>query len=103
MISPIPRRRVLAAPLALATCGRRDQRYFGKVTPPTRQSLIYEIASEPGGLDPATSQGASEFYIMPALLEGLVSRDPDTLEPRAALATHYEFDASLTNLTFFLR
>jgi ABC-type oligopeptide transport system substrate-binding subunit len=40
---------------------------------------------------------------MPALFEGLLSRDPDTLEPGAALATHYEIDTSLTSFTFFLR
>jgi ABC-type oligopeptide transport system substrate-binding subunit len=40
---------------------------------------------------------------MPALFEGLVSRDPITLQPRAALATHYQIDASLTEMTIFLR
>ena len=99
----IPRRRVLAAgPLALAACGRREP-YFGKSTPPTRQSLIYEIGGEPSSLDPATSLDASEFYIMPALFEGLVSRHPGTLGPGAALATHYQIDDSLTELTFYLR
>ena len=54
MSSPISRRHVLAAPLALASC-RKHQPYFGKATPPTRQSLIYEIGGEPTSLDPATS------------------------------------------------
>ena len=88
--------------LTLASCGRGGL-YFGKSTPPARQTLIYEIASEPSSLDPATAVGASEYCVMPALFESLLSRDPDTLEPRAALATHYEMDASLTSFTFFLR
>ncbi len=91
-----------AAPLALAGCGRQEQ-YFGNATPPSSQTLIYEIGAGPGGLDPATALGGSECYIWPALFEGLVSADPVTLEPRAGLATHYEFDASLTELTFYLR
>ena len=66
-------------------------------------TLIYEIASEPSGLDPATCLGASESYIWPALFECLVSSDPVTLEPRAGLATHYQVDAGLTEFTFFLR
>jgi oligopeptide transport system substrate-binding protein len=40
---------------------------------------------------------------MPALFEALLSRDPQTFEPRAALATHYEISADLTEFTFFLR
>ena len=91
-----------AAPLALAGCGRQEQ-YFGNATPPSGQTLIYEIGAEPGGLDPATALGGSESYVWPALFEGPVSADPVTLEPRAGLATHYEFDASLTELTFYLR
>ena len=88
--------------LTLAACGRR-QAYFGRAAPPSTQTLIYEIPSEPSGLDPATSLGVGESYIWPALFEGLVSCDPDTLAPRAGLATHYEADASLTSFTFFLR
>ena len=46
-------------------------------------TLIYEISSEPSGLDPATCFGASEVQCVPALFEALLSRDPETLEPRA--------------------
>src|SRR5262249_18267257 len=91
-----------AAPLSLVGCGRQEQ-YFGKSTPPPTQTLIYEIGAEPSGIDPATSLGASESYIWPALLETLVSSDAHTLEPRIGLATHYHRDASLTEFTFFLR
>jgi oligopeptide transport system substrate-binding protein len=87
---------------ALASCGRREP-YFGKSTPPRTQTLVYEIAGEPGSLDPATCLGNTEVYVMPALFEALVSRHPETFEPIAGLATHYELDASLTEFTFFLR
>jgi len=102
MIKPVTRRQALAAPLAFTACGRHDP-YFGKSIPPGRQSLVYEIYSEPSSLDPAANLGSSEAYIMPALLEGLLSEDPLTREPTAGLATHYEVNAALTEFTFFLR
>src|SRR5215475_13299895 len=102
MTSPITRRGVLAAPLVLAGCGRRDP-YFGKSIPPGRQTLVYEIGGEPSSFDPAAVLGTSEYYVMPALLEGLLSEDPRTLELTAGLATHYEANAALTEFTFFLR
>ena len=97
------RRALLAAgSFAAASCARREP-YFGKVTPPPTQTLIYEIEAEPSTLDPATCLAGSESYVMPALFEGLLSADPDSLQTRAALATHYEVDAGLTEFTFFLR
>jgi ABC-type oligopeptide transport system substrate-binding subunit len=102
MTSPITRRQALAAPLALTACGRHEP-YFGKSTPPQHQSLVYEIGGEPSSFDPALAVGSSEAYVMPGLLEGLLSEDPRTLEPTAGLATHYEVDAVLTEFTFFLR
>ena len=87
---------------ALASCGERE-RYFGNSTPPHTQTLVYEIGGEPSSLDPATSLDGFEFYVMPAIFEGLVSRDPDTLEPRAALATHYQIKRNGTEFTFLLR
>jgi oligopeptide transport system substrate-binding protein len=89
-------------PLALAACRRRE-RYFGRSTPPSRQTLVYEIPAEPTGFDPATGLGASEIYLLPALFDGLISWNPETLEPQAGLATHYRVDAKLTEYTFFLR
>jgi oligopeptide transport system substrate-binding protein len=87
---------------ALASCGGHG-RYFGKSTPPPTQTLVYEIGGEPSSLDPARSLDGFEFYVMPAIFEGLVSRDPDTLEPRAALATHYQIKRNGTEFTFVLR
>jgi len=103
MNTRIPRREMLGlGSLALASCGKPEP-YFGRSTPPSKQTLIYEIGAEPSGLDPATCLGASESYIWPAVFECLVSSDPVTLEPRAALATHLQVDAGLAEFTFFLR
>ena len=103
MAPGVSRRRLLGlSPLVLASCGKRDA-YFGRTRAPSIQRLIYTIASEPSSLDPAAALGASEFYILGALFETLVSTDLKTLEPQRALATHYEVDPSLTEFIFYLR
>ena len=102
-MSGFSRRETLGLSSLGAGLVREERAVLREVHSSERQTLIYEIAAEPGSLDPATSLGGSEGYVMPAMFEGLVSQDPDTLEPRAALATHYEVDASLTEFTFFLR
>ena len=55
------------SPLALASCAKTG----------------------PNGLDPGTTTGPSDQYPGAALFEGLVSLAPGTLEPVAALSTHY--------------
>src|SRR5215472_14027283 len=99
----LPRRTLLgAAPMAFAACGGRE-RYFGRAKPPSTQTLVYEVPAEPTSFDPATSAGIAESYIWPALVETLVSWNVETLEPRAALASHYHVDSKLIEFVFYLR
>jgi oligopeptide transport system substrate-binding protein len=99
----IPRRAVLGLGAAtLASCTRREP-YFGKSTPPRSQTLIYDLGGEPGSLDPTTSNGGTEYNVWPALFEPLLTRHPESMEPAAGLATHYQMDAGKTEITFFLR
>jgi oligopeptide transport system substrate-binding protein len=99
----IPRRAMLGlGTVTLASCTRREP-YFGKSTPPRSQTLIYDLGGEPATLDPATSFGGAESYVFPALFEPLLSRHPESMEPAAGLATHYEMDDGRTEITFFLR
>jgi MarR-like DNA-binding transcriptional regulator SgrR of sgrS sRNA len=51
-------------------------------------------------LDPAGYNGGFEQYILPSLFEGLISYDPQTMEPAAGLATHYVINRNDTRLTF---
>jgi oligopeptide transport system substrate-binding protein len=103
MKTRIPRRAVLGlGSVTLASCTRRKP-YFGKSTPPRSQTLIYELAGEPGTFDPAITVGGTEWDIFPALFEPLLSRHPESMEPAAGLATHYEMDAGRTEIRFFLR
>ena len=101
----IPRRTFLAGgPLALAGCGGKENPYFGKTTPPSGQRLVFQIIGEPETLDPTrTSGGPGEWNILPALFEGLVTPHPETAEPMAGLATHYESSPDHTRFTFYLR
>ncbi len=64
---------------------------------------MFAIAGEPVTLDPGKTSGSYENRITPALFEGLTSCHPRTLEPMAALATHYEVNADNTEFTFYLR
>src|SRR3954453_19282701 len=98
----IQRREVLPAPPALAGCATASP-YFGRTTPPASQCLVYSNGEEPGSLDPAQSTGSKSEIIMTALLDSLTAFDPLTLQPAAALATHYEVDPGGIQYTFFLR
>jgi len=100
--SAIARREILAAPLALVGCAAASP-YFGRTTPPASQRLVYSNGEEPSSLDPAQSVGSKSEVIMTALLDSLTAFDPLTLEPAAALATHYHVDSGGTQYTFYLR
>ena len=100
--APISRRGVIGAPILLAGCRKRSD-YFGNTTPPPWRVLKFALGPEPDGLDPANFNGGFEQYILPSLLEGLISYDPYTVEPTAGLATHYEINRDDTRVTFFLR
>jgi ABC-type oligopeptide transport system substrate-binding subunit len=100
--SPISRRGVIGAPILLAGCRKRSD-YFGNTTPPQRRVLKFALGPEPDGLDPSAYATGFELYILPSLFEGLVSYDPYTVEPAAALATHFETNSDDSRFTFFLR
>ena len=102
MSSPISRRHVLAAPLALAGCATASP-YFGRTIPPRSSRLVHSNGEEPGTLDPAQAVGANSEIIIGTLLDSLTALDPVKLEPAAGLATHYEVDGRETRYTFFLR
>ncbi len=99
----ITRRSVLAAgPLALAGCAHEGL-YFGATSPPSRRRLVYANGEEPDVFDPGTFAGGTEMRIINALFDGLTKFHPLTLEPIAALATHYESSRDSTRFTFYLR
>jgi oligopeptide transport system substrate-binding protein len=93
---------ILASVIAVAGCATGGE-YFGKTTPPGGGRLVYENGAEPETLDPQKSTGVPESHLLDAIFEGLTKYHPKTLEPMAALATHYETNADNTQFTFYLR
>ena len=90
---------VLAA-LALAACGDRES----NIEAGNREQILHwGNGSEPQELDPHIVTGVPEHHIIVALLEGLVAKDPATLEPIPAAAERWEVNAEGTVYTFYLR
>src|SRR3954454_6691481 len=92
-----------AGPLLLAGCGRASGEYFGNTALPRSRTLAHTLPVERETLNPALSTGSSEFWVIPALLEGLTQYHPCLPQPMAALATHYEVSADATSFTFYLQ
>ena len=87
----------------LISCAPSPGAYFGNTAPPHSRTLVHTLPVEPESLDPALSTGSSEFWVIPALLEGLTQYHPRLPQPMAALATHYEVSADASRFTFYLR
>lgn len=88
---------------AFASCARSDTTYFGNTAVPATASLVHILNGDIDTLDPARSVGSYEFYVAPAVLEGLTQYHPESATPMAALATHYEANADCTEYRFYLR
>jgi len=103
-MSSIRRRELLGLGAAgLVGCARSEGAYFGNTALPATRTLVHTLPGEPETLDPALSTGSNEFWVIPALLEGLTQIHPQSPEPMAALATHYEASSDQNRFTFYLR
>lgn len=91
---------VVLAALALVACGDRES----NIEAGNREQILHwGNGSEPQELDPHIVTGVPEHHIIVALLEGLVAKDPATLEPIPAAAERWEINAEGTVYTFYLR
>src|SRR5690348_6341340 len=103
-MSSISRREVMALGAGgLVSCAAPPGAYFGNTALPPGRILVHGLQGEPQTLDPALSTGSMEFYVIPALLEGLTQYHPHLPQPMAALATHYTASDEYTRFTFCLR
>ncbi|HYZ85620.1 MAG TPA: peptide ABC transporter substrate-binding protein, partial [Bryobacteraceae bacterium] len=84
-------------------CARAEGPYFGSTAGPKQAALVHLLNGEIDTIDPAKSIGSYEFYVMPALFEGLTQYHPELPRPMAGLATHYETNADFTKFRFYLR
>lgn len=77
--------------------------YHGESTPPPDQHLRIGLGSSPETLDPHRAAGGPEDAVLVNLFEGLTEYDPQTADPRPALAERWEVNADATQYTFYLR
>ena len=90
----------LALVCAMASCAKRE-------TPVERgnreQILLRGVGPEITTLDPHLATGASEYNILSALLEGLVTENPVTLAPERGVAEDWHVSDDGLAYTFTLR
>lgn len=67
------------------------------------QHFIFNNGAEPEYLDPGKASGHAGIRLINQLFEGLVTLDPQTLEPLPGVAERWEVDADGTGYTFHLR
>ncbi|MCC7449860.1 MAG: ABC transporter substrate-binding protein [Anaerolineae bacterium] len=61
------------------------------------------VEGEPGSLDPVVADTINEFLVLRNVYEGLVSYDPQTLQPIPGLAEKWDVSADGLTYTFHLR
>ncbi len=103
--APLPLRRLLLGSLLggcliLAACGGGES----NVERGNREQVLHwGNGTEPQELDPHIVTGVPEHHIIIALLEGLVLKDPSTLEPIPGVAERWTISEDQLIYTFYLR
>ena len=86
--------------LSLSGCGD----YQSNVESGNREgTLHWGNGTEPQSLDPHIATGVPEHHIISSLMEGLVHKDGETLEPRPGVAKSWDISADGRVYTFYLR
>ena len=86
--------------LTLSSCGD----YQSNVESGNREgTLHWGNGTEPQSLDPHIATGVPEHHIISSLMEGLVHKDGETLEPRPGVAKSWVISADGRVYTFYLR
>jgi oligopeptide transport system substrate-binding protein len=86
--------------LTLSSCGD----YQSNVESGNREgTLHWGNGTEPQSLDPHIATGVPEHHIISSLMEGLVYKDGETLEPRPGVAKSWDISADGRVYTFYLR
>ncbi|MGK0500735.1 MAG: oligopeptide transport system substrate-binding protein [Oceanicoccus sp.] len=85
--------------LHLTSCGQTNN----NVTIGTQDQVLHiGNSTEPQGLDPHLVTGVPEHNIIAALLEGLVTEEPKTLEPLPGAANNWSISSDQTVYTFHI-
>jgi oligopeptide transport system substrate-binding protein len=89
-----------ASLFVLTACSRRETAVErGNQAGVLHRGISHDLA----GLDPHLATQASDYNVLSALLEGLVSEDPVDLHPVPGVAERWEMSADGLTYTFFLR
>lgn len=84
----------------LTSCGSNESR----VEEGNRTGVLHMgNAAEPQGLDPQITTGHPEYVIQSSLFEGLVAKNPLTLEPEPGVAESWDISEDGLTYTFHLR
>lgn len=89
---------LIALGIAIGCAPRQTNVERGK----QRQELYIGIGAEPAALDPHLTTGLTEFYVMLALLEGLTSVDPETMQIQPGVAKSWDISNDGRRYTFHL-
>lgn len=88
--------------LLLSACGGGEN--LSQVDAGNQSGVLhFGNGTEPQGLDPHIVTGVPEHHIITALFEGLVSKDPYTLEPVPGVAESWDISEDGRTYTFHLR
>jgi len=88
--------------MLLASCSEESQ--LTNVESGIRDQILYvSNGPEPEDIDPHVTTGVPEHYIQQSLFEGLVTKNPSTLEPVPGVAKSWEVSEDLLRYTFHLR
>ncbi len=78
-------------------------RWFGDTSPPTDNTLRFNLGAEPETYDPNIAVGQPDGRVARILFEGLTREDPRTLEPLPGQAYRWELSPDGRTYTFHLR
>jgi oligopeptide transport system substrate-binding protein len=91
---------IAAAICLLTACVRRES----PVDRGNREQILHRgISHDLASLDPHLATQTSDYSVLSALLEGLVSEDPVDLHPVPGVAERWEISPDGLNYTFYLR
>jgi oligopeptide transport system substrate-binding protein len=91
---------LLLVACTLVGCSKRESR----VDAAAREGiLLMGNGAEPEGLDPHRVSGLPAYYIITALIEGLVTEDPTATKLEPGMAEHWEVSPDGKTYTFHLR
>jgi len=98
------RRTVMAIMLAGAACLAGCSGGERRVDRGDAEGILhFGNGTEPQALDPHTTTGIPEYHIQEALLEGLASKDPETLDPIPGVAESWDISEDGRIYRFHLR